>query len=148
MNIVEQIFDAIVDTAQSSLGQEYTQMRRVYSPEQNDSRTAKKAFSVVHGSADYTEGVTRVYTMDHGFRLQIMNTIVERDNDSKIQEAINEMYSKADDFLRNAFLTKLGLSSVVLNVDQPNIEEPQILENGTALLVVGFNVKYRQAVNL
>lgn len=148
MNIVEQIHDAIKSTTASVLGAGWVEMRRVFDPSQNDTRTAGMAYGVLHGSASGAAGVQRYYTMDHQFAVVLSRSVVERQDDTEHQAVINEMYDVADDLLVEVFLKKLGLPSIVIIVDNPSISEPQILENGTVIMRVGFNVKYRNAVNL
>lgn len=147
MNIVEQIYDQIVTVTDSALGTgTYTRLRKVFSPEENDLRNINQAFGVRHGAASTADGVTRVYTMDHGFEVLLAKRASTRNSDLTIQETINELYDKADDVFRNIHLTKLNLPSIVLIVDSPNIGVPEILENECVLLTLGFNVKYRSAI--
>lgn len=146
-NIVEHIFDQITSVTQDALGADYVPLRRVFDVEQNDSRTMEKAFGVRHGEAISADGVNRVYTMDHSFEIILVNRAVGRDGDSAIQETFNGLYDKADEVLKKIFLSKLNLPNIVLIVDSPSIDTPELLSNGAAMLVVGFNVKYRQAIN-
>lgn len=144
--IVEDIFDAITTTVQTAVGASYLPLRRVFDPAQNDFRTVAKGFGVRHAEASSADGVNRVYTLDHRFEVVLTRAFVDRNDDAAIQEAINELYDKADEVLKASFLTKLGLSSVILIVDSPTIGAPEILPNSAVSLVVGFNVKYRQAI--
>lgn len=144
--VVGDIHAAIKTLAASVLGASYNELKYIYSPEKNDLRNIKTAYAVTHGQASSADGVTRVYTMDQVFTLIIVKRAIRRDSDDDIQTVINEIYSKADDFLVQAFLTKLGLSSTVLIVDQPEISEPEILDNESVLIRVSFNVKYRKAI--
>lgn len=147
MNIVEQIYDSIVTVTDAALGTgTYTRLRKVFQPEENDFRNVNQAFGVRHQSAFSAAGVTRVYTMDHGFEVLLVKRASNRDSDLTVQETINELYDKADDVFRNIHLTKVGLPSIVLIVDTPQIGAPEILENGCVLLTLGFNVKYRSAI--
>jgi hypothetical protein len=146
-NIVSQIHTAIDTLVATQLGASYQRMRKMYNPGENDLRNSKSCYAVLHGSASNAEGVTRVYTLNHAFRVQIMTTFVDRLDDSKIQTEINSLYDKIDAILVNMHLTKLGLSSIVLLVNEPSIDEPQILFENTAVLIsFGINVRYRNAI--
>jgi hypothetical protein len=144
--IVENIFDAITSLAQTTFGVDYVRLRKVREPEENDFRNIQKAFGVRHGQANSTEGVTRVYTMNQRFEVLIVNAAVDRNDDAAVQDVFHVLYNLADEFLKSAFLTKLGLGSTVLLVDLPELSEPTVLANGAAILIVGFNVRYRQAI--
>jgi hypothetical protein len=144
--IVANIHSAIVDLAQTTFGPEYSLLTKVFDPSQNDTRGVNKAFGVRHGEATSSEGVTRHYTMNQRFQLLIMNQAINRSNDQDVQTVFNTLYDLADSFLNAAFLTRLGLPNTVLIVDQPDMSEPELLANDGALLIVGFNVKYRRTI--
>ena len=146
-DIVSQIHTAIESIVTAQLGSGFEKMRRIYNPSENDLRNSRNSYSVKHGSANSSSGVTRVYTLDHEFSIQIMSTFVDRRDDSNIQSEINLLYSKIDDILVNMHLSKLSLPAIVLMVDGPSIDEPQILFENTAVLIsFGINVKYRNAI--
>jgi uncharacterized protein (DUF111 family) len=144
--IVNSIFDAIKSEVSTAVGAGWVELRRVLEPEKNDFRTMERGYGVRHGSAFNAAGVTRVYTLDHGFAVILTRRVVSRNDDEEMQEAINDLYDKADEVLKRVFLTKLGLPSLVLNVDTPEIDAPIVLESGGVYIEVRFNVKYRQAI--
>ena len=145
-NVVQQIHEAIKSLAATTLGADYNEMPRILVPEENDLRTGAKAYGVRHLSGSYADGVTRAYTMDLGFELILTDRIADRNSDANAQVVFNALHDKADAFLVQAFLTKVGLPTIVLVVNQPTFSEPQVMPNGLALLRVGFNVKYRQDI--
>lgn len=145
--LVTQIHTAIESLVASQLGGSYQKMRKIYNPNENDLRNAKSSYAVLHGAASNSEGVTRVYTLNQSFRVQLMTTFIDRLDDTKIQTEINSLYDKIDAILVNMHLTKLGLSSIVLLVNEPFIDEPQVLfENTAVLMSFGINVRYRNAI--
>jgi hypothetical protein len=144
--IVGDIHTAIMNLAQSTFGVNYTPLKHVFDPSLNDLRGVNKAFGVRHGEASSSEGITRNYTMNQKFQLLIVNQAINRSDDQEVQAVFNNLYDLADSFLNAAFLTRLGLTSTVLIVDQPEMSEPQLMPNDGALLIVGFNVKYRRAI--
>lgn len=144
--VVSSIFSAVVTTVTTALGATYKALPNIYKLEENDFRVIEKAYAVRHGASSFADGVTRHYTMDQRFEVVLVNRATTRNNDSDVQTAFNTLYDKADDILRASFSTKLGLSSVIINVDSPEISEPQILDNGAAVIIVAFNVKYRKAI--
>jgi hypothetical protein len=146
-NIVDQIHGAIETSVATVLGANYQKMRRIYNPSENDLRNSKSSYSVLHGAASSSIGITNHYTLDHSFRIQVMTTFIDRLDDANIQDEINSLYSKIDDILVNMHLTKLGLPSIVLVVNEPSIDEPQVLFENTAVLIsFGINVRYRKAI--
>jgi hypothetical protein len=145
-DIVGDIHAAIKSLAQTTLGTDYLPLRKIIDPSENDARIIVKGFAVKHGEATNTEGVIKAYTLNQKFQLLITNSAFNRDDENTVQDVFNNLYDKADDFLNAAFLTKLGLPSTVLLVDQPEIAEPAILSNGAALLILTFNVKYRRVI--
>lgn len=144
--VVTSIFNAVTSTVTTALGAEYKQLRNIFAIEENDLRVINKAYAVRHGETSNAEGINRVYTMDQRFEVVIVNRAGTRDDDAATQAIFNNLYDKADDILRLAFSSKLGLSSVILNVDSPAISQPQLLENDAAVIILSFNVKYRKSI--
>jgi hypothetical protein len=144
--VVEDIFDAITTTTGSTLGTDWIKLRRVFAPEVLDLRTAEQAYGVKHLAASSADGVTKFYTLDHGFEVILSRTFADRLDDTDIQDTINDLYDKADDLLVEFFLNKLGLPATVLVIDQPSLGEPEVLDNQVVILRVGFNVKYRNRI--
>lgn len=148
MNIVEQIHSGIKTIAQATLGSDWVELKRVLKPEENDSRAVAKAFGIRHGAADTADGVTRVYTMDQRFEVVLARYAPPLSDDSQIQATFNDLFSKADDIFRALLLKKVGLPSIVLNVERPSLSQPDVLKNDAAVLVMGLIVKYRNSVTL
>lgn len=144
--IVGDIFTAVKNLAQTTLGAEYKPLRKIFEPEENDARIVAKGFAVKHGEANSVSGVTRHYTMDQKFSVLITNSSCNRDDENTVQAVFNNLYLLSNTFLKQAFLTRLNLSRVLI-VDQPEFSDPVILKNGAALLVVSFNVKYRNSID-
>lgn len=145
-NLVSQIHAGILAQCSTTLGATYHKMRRPYAPDQEDLRSAKKCYGVIHNAAVNAEGVTRVYTLDHGFTILLMTTVVQTMDDDDIQVQINDLYDKADDLLSDLVSSKINLPAIVLVVNEPGLSEPEILANKAVLLRVSFNVKYRSSV--
>lgn len=145
MNLVSQIHTAIDSLAATTLGGSYVKIRHILNPEKESFR-ATHAYGVRHGAAANAAGVTRHYTLDHAFELVLLARVVNRDDEETTQTIFNDMYDKADAVLNQMFLTKLGLPSIVLIVDNPSISTPVVLDNDAAILQVGFNVKYRRMI--
>lgn len=144
--IVSQIHAAIGTQVATTLGATYQKMRHMYVPETNDLRNAYKSYCVLHGAASNAEGITRVYTLDQEFRVQILNTYIDRLDDANIQSEINTLYDKIDSILVAMFLSKLGLPSIVLIVNDPAIEEPKVLGNQAVMISFRVNVRYRNSI--
>lgn len=145
-NIVQQIYDSITTLTEAELPS-FKKMRRVFAPNENDFRSAKNSFGVIHKSASDAAGVTKVYTLDHSFEVLLMSTFVSGNDDLDKQTVINSLYDAADELLKLFFLSKLGLPGLVLLVSNPAIAEPEILNNEAVVLRVSFDVKYRNAID-
>lgn len=144
-NIVEQVFDSVTSIFQANLTG-YTPLRRVFNPELGDLRNISKGYGVIHGAASDTTGPIRFYNLDHSFKGVLVRSFVERLDDAAIQEVINELYDKIDTLLVQMFLTKLNLPAIVSIVNNPSIDEPEILDNQAVVIRFGFNVKYRNQI--
>ena len=146
-NIVEQIHDQIKSQTQTELGATWTEMPRVFDPTNNDLRSIKRSFGVLHGAAFSVEGITKVYTLDQTFTVLLATSFSERIDDDATQDEINTLYNQADELLKKFIASKLALPSVVHYVSNPSIDAPEILENSAVLLRVNFDVRYRSLID-
>ena len=146
-NIVEQIYDSVVTLTGTELGATWTRLSKVFDPAQNNFREINQAFGVRPRGALTSEGVTRVYTMDHTFDVLLAKRASSRDSDLAILETEFILFSAADELFKKFFLSKLALPSIVLIVNSPSLSDPEVLDNGCVLLTASFNVKYRNLID-
>lgn len=146
--VVQDIFTNLKSQAATTLGANFQVLRRVFDPSQNDLRASYQGYAIRHGSAINAAGVTRFYTLDQTFELVLMNTTAVRNDDADIQTTINGLYDKADEYLKDIITTKIGLPTTVLNIESLGITTPEILENGSVIIIVSFVVKYRRQLDL
>ena len=125
----------------------FKKLPRIYDLEDNDFRRIKDGYAVRHLEALNSETVVREYTLDHRFEVILTTRVIDKKNDTVIQTAINDLYDKADEILADLISTKISLPTTVLVVNDPAINEPELLEgNERVVMRFSFNVKYRRAV--
>jgi hypothetical protein len=97
--------------------------------------------------ASPTQGVNRTYNMDHRFELILGDTIARAENDSQHLTSLQTMYDAADEIFKDLVQTKIGLPTLVLNVFDPSLSEPELLdENKIVILRMQLTVKYRSSL--
>lgn len=146
--IVQDILTQTKALAATTFGATYQELRYVYDVAKNDIRSGRLAYGVRPLSAATSAGVTRVYTMDHVFELVMTDTAARTDSDENAEDALNVMYSKADDLFKAMVNTKISLASTVLNVFNPSISEPEFIDDQKLIVLrMQFTVMYRSALN-
>lgn len=148
-NIVEQIIGESKTLIQSELGAGYQELQFIYNVEKNSLRGAKLAWGVRPLEASPAATVVRVYTLDHVFEIILTDTFARGDNDSQREEALNTMYNKADEIFKNLVNHKINLPSLVLNIEEPSLAEPEFLDDHKfVILRMQYVIKYRSNLNL
>lgn len=143
--IVADIQEAILAQCATTLGATWQLLPKVYEPNQANARAINKAYGVLPRSASNAPGVIRTYNLDHRFEVLLVDRVEGRDNDSGIQTKVNGLFEKGHEIYTALALTRVGLTNVLL-IDQLDFSDPEILDNGGALLRLSFNVKYRQPI--
>jgi hypothetical protein len=146
-NIVEQIISGVKTVAADQLGATYQEIPFVFEVEKNNVRTARLGYGVRPLEANFTTSVNKTYALDHRFELVLSDTIARTDSNVQHLAAINTMYDKADEIFKDLVQTKVGLPTLVLNVFDPSLSEPELLdENKIVILRMQFTVKYRSSL--
>lgn len=150
MNIVEQINDGITTVVTSSLGVGYSELSYLIDVEKNNYKSNTKRYGVRPLSGSTTSGITRNYTLDHSFQIILTHDYFSNpSNDQDQRDKTFLLLDKLDEIMKNLFINKAGLPSIVLNIDSVSIAEPEYFdEEKVVVLRADFNIKYRQAVNL
>jgi len=107
-------------------------MRRVFQPENNDTRNMKNSYAVIPGTiSDVSDaGTFKNYTVDQVFEVLLGDSMPDRGDDEDKQVAIDALYDVADDIL--ADILGAGLSNIVvadglvLATQSPSIGEAEI----------------------
>jgi hypothetical protein len=149
MNIVEQINDGITTVITTTLGVTYSELSYLINVEKNNFKANTKRYGVRPLAANTTEGITRVYTVNHSFQVILTHDYFSNpSNDQDQRDKTFLLYDKLDEIMKNLFINKAGLPSIVLNIDSVSIAEPEYFDDEKVLVLrADFNVKYRQAVN-
>lgn len=129
----------------TTLGSGYKLMNHVFDPGKNAARPIT-SYGCTHKESVPVSGIQGHYTQDMRFEMIVCKVYADRLSDAVAQTTINELHEKVDACFRALAFTKIGLPLIVLNTFDLSISEPEILENGAALLRAQFTVKYRQAI--
>lgn len=150
MNIVEQINDGITTVVTSSLGVGYSELSYLIDVEKNNYKSNAKRYGVRPLGANTVDSITRVYTVDHTFQIVLTHDYFSNpSNDQDQRDKTFLLFDKLDEIMKNLFINKAGLPSIVLNIDSVSIIQPEYIEDDKVVILrADFNVKYRQAVNL
>lgn len=146
--IVTQILAQTKVVILATLGATYHEVPYFYNAESNDLRGARLAYGVRPMAATFSDqGVNRFYTLDHLFEILLFDTIARGGDDSQRETALTTMYDKADSIFKALVNTKINLSTIVLNVFQPSLLEPQFFQGDKiAVLRMQYKVKYRSSL--
>lgn len=148
MNIVEQINDAVVSRIATILSSPWAELKYTINPAKNDFKSNAKRYGVRPLSGAVADGVTNYYTMDHDFEVCLTHDYIPSpvgDQDQKDKTFL--LYDKMDDIFRDLFCSKAGLNSIILNIGDLNIEEPEYsVAESVVLLKATVTIKYRQAL--
>lgn len=142
MNNVERINDAISAVCVTVLGVTWVQMRKLFQPVQNDLRIAEKSFAVRPLGADPFTGAQVAFVFNQQFEIILSRRATNRDNDVEIQDVIFDLYDKADNIFRSAIRLRASLDTIILDIDEPGMAEPEVLDNGAVILRFSFRVKH------
>ena len=146
--LVSNILTQTKSVISTELGATYQELPFIYDVSKNNLRRAEKAYGVRPLSALPTEGVTKVYTLDHDFEVILSDTFARGDSDSQRETALNTMYDKADEIFKALIATKINLAATVLHVFGPTLSEPEFFDdNKMVILRMQYTVKYRSTLD-
>jgi hypothetical protein len=146
------VFGTILSSFKSevatALGGSVSELEFTRQIEKNDFRSAKDRYGVRRLGGVSSEGVTRVYTLDHDYQVRLTARAIERLSEDDIEAAEDTLYSRADDVIKRVVLTKAGEPASVLLVNLVSIDEPQRIGEEILVLDVNFTVRFREALTL
>lgn len=146
---VKNILDAWRSTSATSLGAGYQLLAHVYDVSKNNIRQARLAYGVRPLKADPVTTVNRTYTLDQTFEIILTDTVARAaDTDAQVTTVLETMYNKADEIFKLAVNTHLALPTQVLNVFDPRLLEPEIIDGETKVVVFRMQatVKHRSSL--
>lgn len=147
-NIVEQINDGLTTTLGTTLGSPYQELSHMINIEAENLKGNKQRYGVRPLGGSSAAGLTRNYTLDHEFEIIISDEYFPNpSNDQNQREAAFGLFNKMDSFLKEVFISKAGLPSIILNIDNISMDEPNYEIKNVVILRAQLNIKYRQPVN-
>lgn len=148
MNIVEQIKDACITRIGTVLGSPYAELNYTLDVHKNNFKSNAKRFGIRPLSGSSVGGVTNYYTLDHEFEVILTHDYLPAVNSDADQQAkAFLLYDKMDEIFRDLFCSKAGLNSIILNIGQLEMEEPEYtVAESTVVLRSKLTIKYRQAL--
>ena len=133
--------------ASSTFGSSYQELRNIYDLSKNNIRDLRLGYALRPLGAIDVEGITKNYTMDHGFELILTDTTTRNESDAQKELAFNTMFERGHEFFTALVNTKISLPSSVLNVFAPTFFEPETLPESKGLVLrLQYTVKYRVAL--
>ena len=146
-NVVEQIKDAALARTSTVLGTSYRQLEYVRDLEKNNNKGKTKGYGIIVGEATPSDdGINRSFQFDHTFTVVLTEHIERKKNERDQETAALSLATAMDSIVKDFQEKRLGLPSLVIQVQHPTIEEREVLEDGsTVVLRASFPVIYRQA---
>lgn len=147
--IVSQIITAAKAQIATTLGATYSELAFEIDLEKNNFRSNDKRYGFIPLEAANNEtSINRYYTLDHRFNLILTQQADIRQSDADLRAVREDLYDKMDELFQAFILTKLGLSSIIMLIDSPEIEAPEYLEDNRLVVLRGtITIKYRQSIN-
>lgn len=145
VDIVSEIVVAVKALLPTYTG--FTQIDYEYDIEGNSERGLEEKFGFVPRDADFADGRAMGFTtMDHVFQLILVDTFINKDDDTSQHTILMNMYKKIHGSLVELQKSRLTLptpTNKVLLIRGLNIEEPEVNEeNGSIALRLNFNIRY------
>ena len=113
--------------------------------EKNNFTNDKDRFGINPGAATPSVSITKAYTLAQKFEIVLVTDFVNDHDDSKQDDKILVLYDRMHEMFIDLFQSRIGLNGIVMNVNEPEIAEPEYLKS-TAILRGTLTVTYRQAV--
>ena len=143
-SIVKDIKDAMLVRLAAVLTSS-TQLDYTIDISKNNFNNDKDRFGINPKEAAPSVSITKAYTLAHKFEIVLVTDFMN-DHDSSKQEAQTlVLYDRMHEMFIDLFQSRIGLNGIVLNVNEPDIAEPEYLKS-TAILRGTLTVTYRQAV--
>ena len=128
----------------------FSQLSHLYDLTKNKFKKADNKYGVLPLDAQEVSGVTKYYTVDQRFQI-ILTTSYESDQktDADLRGKVKTLQDYCHDVYKDLYDTRCGLNSVVLNVKDIAIDEPDLLESDKVVAVsASFTVTYRRQLGI
>lgn len=147
-DLVKQINDGLETTVATVVDSDYALLDYKYDTAKNNFRNNKKRYAVIPLAGTSVNTITKVYSMIQQFEIIITNEYVNRDDDTAQRDVMFDLYDQADEIFKEVYRRPNGLSAIVLNIQNININDPEFFDDSSvAVLRFQLGVTYRNAVN-
>lgn len=144
-DVMRDIKEAMESEIQAELGVSYKPLAYIENVEQNSFRTSSERFGVRALTALQIPGVTKFYTFTQSFEIVLSKGYTESSIDDS--ELVSKSFDNRENLLsiyKRLINNKAGLPSVVLNVFNMSIAEPEILsEDKVVVQRATVDINYR-----
>jgi hypothetical protein len=144
-DVIRDIRDAMVSEIQAELGSTYKPLAYLEDVAKNSFRTSSERFGVRPLASSQVPGVTKYYQFIQSFEIVISKQYLESsiDDSEKVEKSLDNREIVLALFKR-MINNKAGLPSMVLNVFDLAIAEPEYLEQDkVAVQRATMNIQYR-----
>lgn len=151
MGIVQEIVEACSDVFDMVLT-DYRKAPYQFILASNNEANLASTYTFTPINATFAEGrAIGSTTMNHLFRLELVDSFLNRDCDDALAQALYNQYDLVQDTLKELQKSKLALPTAgnqVLLISGLALDEPEIIEeNGIVILRATFNIQYRYRNN-
>lgn len=142
-NLVEQINDAV--EARMLAKTSYTLLTYKLDLEKNSSRGTDNGYGARPISSSPGINLLGHYTQTHDWELILTNGFADRCGDENKESQGFALYDKMDDLFVDLISSKAGLTSIILNIEQPSMNELEYLDKMVVLRAI-VSIQYRNAL--
>lgn len=134
-----------IETQLAILLPQHTRLSYSYDLQKNNSRNGSTAygFGIGAGSPD-NAGVIKSVTLDQDFFVVITESFVNRSCDTDENDSLKIVYNNIETVLTSFSSSKLGISSIILLIEQPALDEPEKIGENTISVKANFIIKHRK----
>lgn len=144
-DVMRDIKEAMETEIQTELGISYKPLAYVENVQKNSLRTSSERFGVRVLFGSQVPGVTRYYTITQSFEVVLSKGYIESALDDS--EQVTKAFDNRENLLaiyKRLVNTKCGIPSLVMNVFNLNIAEPEYLEDDkVAVQRATMDITYR-----
>lgn len=147
MSAVRDIHAALKTEIAAVISSSFQELKFVYDVTQNDLRAIKDGWGVKILGASAVNSLTKAWEVDQGFEIILTTTAGRQTNDDDLVEAVLSLGDELETILTRIFLQKLGLPSIVAFVGNESFSEPDLLEEGSFVVMrLQIDVRYRKLI--
>lgn len=149
LEIVKEIINE-TKLAIDALLPDYSRLDYEYFIDANSDRGNTRRYGFISQDASFVQGAGSTLgfvTMDHNFQLILSMDYLNKDDDTALRNALNELYDKAHTVISDLQKKPLALPNPlyrVLLINGISFENPEVIgDNSTVILRANLNYRYR-----